>query len=700
MTPFIPSSPVGRLELLSDLPSSTDQRMKDIDEMLMAQDRIGPPPPTVSKGGSQMSDIMLLDDDELGQIYSPLRGANEETSYSSPSRHVRASDRKVEGPLTPPMTVAPQNIRTKSISFPEILQEVIPDLPPPIEKRPDELSSQADLDTFFEGTIAPIAEKVNSALEQEQLQEKDSTLRVDVPIMDFSLPTPPWEKYSKTSSRQGLEEQTEQKPQERLLTEIKERHLNLKTHLWSGASRVERELYWTPFPADLGKVALEEAIDDDDGETVATFLADFHRNDIIDSGSLTWKPEGLRILRDDDEDTDEEELQPGTFREEQDIVSMIKKRKLELRENTLDSPPEEGRQDKAPKMDFTQTSLLSGTFSAFNHLSNFVEIRSGLSKKEKLTESPHFPSKAPEPTTRATSSTEKIPGLATAERTKSPIQPDRPPLSVPRTPLPTTSHPFIISSTLLMQKTLTRRIETLYPSAELIERDWTAHTPAPPRGTSKPLKIPTPNPLNDEADLLISPSTGLILITLQKLKQRPLPGQVQRSAIRERIARVAPRYERLVVFVSEGRNIGDSGTAGMMGDDCEAVLEFMGFAASLKDEAEVRYIAGGEEDLAAWVVGYMVKYGMTNGEVKLLQDETLWELFLRRAGMNAYAAQVVLSELRAPDEDQTKQEGQSQQADFGLTKFVKMGVETWMLGGNELGEDLLELKRGLDEDKR
>ncbi|KAI9723955.1 MAG: hypothetical protein M1812_000673 [Candelaria pacifica] len=679
IAPFIPSSPVGRLELLSDPPSSTDQRMKDIEDKLMEQDRIGPL--LLNQNGSQSSDTMLLDDDELGQIYSPLLDCRKSTSYSPPSRRVRYWDCKVEGPLTPPLTVAPQKSRTKSVSFPEVLQEIIPDLPPPIEKQSDELSSQADLDTFFQETIAPMAEIANSALEQEQLQEEDSTMRVEVPIMDFSLPTPPWEKYSKVTSREGSESEIEQKAQERLLLEIKEHHLHLKAHRWPGASRVERELLWIPFPLDLGRVALDEAIDDD--EAVAIFVADLHQDDIIDSGALTWKPEGLRILRDDDDDSDEEELQRGVFKEEKDMISMVKKRKLEMQESNPDAAAQGEKPELGSKRKFAGTSLLGGTFSAFSHLDNFTDVRSGLSKQEKLTESPHFPSKAPEPTAKPATPAEESPRPAATEAYKPLKEPDRPPLPVPETHSPSMRHPFIISSTLLKQKTLTRRIRTLYPKAELIERDWTAHIPSPPQSTSKPIKTVAPEVLHDEADLLLSPSTGLILTTLQKLKQRPLPGQKQRSAIRDRIIRVAPRYERLVVFVSESRIVGGNGTAGMTGDDCEAVVEFMGFVAGLNDEVEVKYIAGGEEEFASWIVEYMIRYGGSEGELKLIQDETLvriifrpfaWELFLRRAGMNAFAAQVVLSELKAPDENQGKSEGQSEQADFGLTKFVKMGV--------------------------
>ncbi len=71
--------------------------------------------------------------------------------------------------------------------------------------------------------------------------------------------------------------------------------------------------------------------------------------------------------------------------------------------------------------------------------------------------------------------------------------------------------------------------------------------------------------------------------------------------------------------------------------------------------------------------------------------------------MNAFAAQIVLAELKAPDEDQQqddKEEGApNKQADFGLTKFVKMDTGKRLrmferlLGGRKV---LLKVSNNLD----
>ena len=75
--------------------------------------------------------------------------------------------------------------------------------------------------------------------------------------------------------------------------------------------------------------------------------------------------------------------------------------------------------------------------------------------------------------------------------------------------------------------------------------------------------------------------------------------------------------------------------------------------------------------------------------IKLLQDETLWEVFLRRAGLNAFAAQAILARLKAPDQNEVDTVD-AQETNFGLTAFIKMSVEErytqfeTLLGGRRL----------------
>ena len=59
---------------------------------------------------------------------------------------------------------------------------------------------------------------------------------------------------------------------------------------------------------------------------------------------------------------------------------------------------------------------------------------------------------------------------------------------------------------------------------------------------------------------------------------------------------------------------------------------------------------------------------------ELLLTAPQWEVFLRQAGLNAYAAQVVLAELKAPDEHFNFSSASGSHC-FGLPAFLLMSVE-------------------------
>lgn len=142
---------------------------------------------------------------------------------------------------------------------------------------------------------------------------------------------------------------------------------------------------------------------------------------------------------------------------------------------------------------------------------------------------------------------------------------------------------------------------------------------------------------------------------------------------------VAGRHERLVVLVSEGNKHSETASPPAQAD-ARALAEFQGFAAGLglrRPEAavvQVVYVGGGVETLARWVAAVICRCAAREALLPvrhlLLPVETFWEVFLRRAGMNAYAAQVVLGVLKVPD-DVPAIGGRGGQL-FGLPLFVTM----------------------------
>lgn len=688
--PYVPSSDTGRLEFLSDTTSPTREEIREVERVIFADDRVLP----IKKqddSASQNSDPMLLETESLGDIYSPLKGIRDPPPSPSPFRQ-RPKDLKVDVPLSPPHSDQPPPWKRKSVAFSEALSELIPELPPPIAK-PEDASSD-DAGTFIEETIKPLAVKAGRAVDQEQLQEADTILRVPVPIMDFSLPIAPWK--AKSHAAKAYDEDEALK---KTLTEMKALHFS--KHGWPTSGPAERELKWAPFPAALGKVETQESIPDNG--FVEKYIVPPERVDVT---TLTWKPDGLRIF-DELAQSDEEELVEGDFPEEKDINSLIRKRKLELEADELISTPSErdssATHQSKQKADTTAIEINSvaiepvkstaskitneekftnDIFSATGALEDYMNVRKGRVTRPKVTSDHHFAK-----TSQLTQQSEPVdphPPRSTSQNDQQVSLPRTVVLPSPALPISSSPRWFIISASFLSNRRLSREVQRLYPSAEFIERDFTLHQQQ--KSQQKPQSKASATSMilatmADEADMLLSPGTGLIWTSLQKIKQRSLPGQVTRSAVRERILRTCTRYEKLLVLVSQNQSTEPSSeyvctdTQSLDDDDSTVFAEFSAFCSAFPDDVQSFFVAGSEEDLAKWIVAVMVKHSMnTDDEIKLLQDETLWEVFLRRAGMNAFAAQAILATLKAPDQKEVDAAG-TQGTDFGLTLFAKMSVE-------------------------
>ena len=557
----------------------------------------------------------------------------------SPLRKRKASDLKVEGPLTPPTNFWSPEKKAKSVSFPEMLQEYIPGLPFTFESGNDLLGSQSSFGTIFSEQVAPLAEGVSKQLENEKLQEFDTTRRVDVPQMNFSLPQAPWVQFTRKTHDKNPRGKTDLDSQMKLLVEMKYEALR-SFSAWHGVARLERELQWCPFPAQLGLVALDEQIQDD--EFLHTLLDDPWVTGIVHSSSLTWKPEGLRIL--DDIDGSENELDMAEFDEERDLRSLLRRRQMEIedehdscvlhesRTESTPNPKEVGyfriadsqtqslgkraASTDAPKICYEPEDglMLGSLFSASNALSRFMEIHGKVVKKPQLTESSSKPASLPLNSKAIFPFQPKEPAGINTHLEKNPSTLLE---AIPLPPLPLNLPPcpFIISATLLTQRHLTQGIQKTYPEAELVERD-----------------LNLPHLSTEEADLILSPSTGLILTNVQRIKQSALPGQPERSLIKERITSLVDRYERLIVFVSEGLTAGsarEGSQSALDSRDSEAFASLVGFSMTLEGEVSVIYLPGGERALVRWIVCAMERWGVASsglndfGELKLLQDETL-----------------------------------------------------------------------------
>lgn len=636
----------------------------------------------------QDSDLMSLDISNVEEIYSPLKGLRDPPS-SPPIKKRSLQDRKVEVPLTPLACEQPLPDKIKRVTFSEVVLNTIPDLPPLVAK--NEGISSDDFDAFFADIIEPIGVQAERSIEQEQLQATDTELRVPIPIMDFSRPKAP-QKFLDQDIQAKSSNEYYKKP----LSELKRIHLS--KHVWPAVGQSERELRWNPFPAQAGRFEPQDTFLDD--ESTSKLL---EQPGCIDSETLTWKPDGLRIL-DDLTDIDEE-LDTDEFPEANDTDSLIRRRKLELEEEDAiataarDSLVLKSRLEDDSSLatkvaalneqfayhqgDNEETNnLFTISFSAPNELENFMCIRNGENQKRRLI-TDGLTGKFPEaPRDESQEMIVAIPSVSTVSNPLATnISFPTPHFSVPSIP-----RPFVISNLFLRDRKLARRIQTLYPAAELIERDCTLYSSPKQATASKkpPIFQPTGNMAN-EADMILSPSTGLIWTTLLKIKQQSLPGQTARSAIRECIAQAAPRYEKLLVLISQDIPLDptneptSSAIQDLTTSDHSAIADFTTFCAALHRPTQALFVPGTKSQLADQIVAMMLEHGVTDPPITLLPDETLPELFLRRAGMNAFAAQAILAALRDPDAGTPHAA-----AELGFARFLDMAVEERVLRFGEL----------------
>lgn len=696
------SSPTGHVRLLSEATNSTAVEAEAFEAEILKKDRIGTPDTPMLKYYTE--DPMLLDDNDNLHV-------DEMTSPQRVRRQV--ADLKVEAPLTPkphPLSALRSgNNVTKSVSFPENMQEYIPDaeeLPSTYENGNGVLDSENDFDVFFEN-IEPFRDKADRDAEHEQLQEVDTTKRVEVPHIQFEVLVAPWDAYSLRKSLNRDGSSTELQAQKRLLSRCATEELGLASK-WNGSNKEERNLVWHPFAKEVPTATPVETIQHDDAVDSMIGRSAMADVEIVDSASLAWKLEGLRILDaiDDEEELSFLELESGddvipsggkTVPPGDDIISLAQKRKLEIAEvnstatnrsgsslakdTSLFGPQKKqkrtGQYNHSPSRSDT-SFMLGGIFSTSASLAQFMSMQSGVQMPDQQWETQKGPMDNQPAAPEETMESQDIEQTMDTDAANN--APASAPLPTPQLPTNLPPKPFIISSSLLTQRrNLVRMVQTSYPSATFIERD-----------ASRILSNNANHPAAAaEADLILSPSTGLLLTSIQKLKQRPLPGaptQAANSAFQTRLAYVADKYENIPVLVSEGQpddsspNIPDH-------RDCDALASLAGFAATTTGSIIViTYVPGGEKALASWIVGAMAQHGRTRAElagvgeqasgtspaaeeggVKVLEEEeTLWELFMRRAGLNAFAAQVVLARLG-------KKEGE--EGVYGPAAFVRMSVE-------------------------
>jgi hypothetical protein len=198
-----------------------------------------------------------------------------------------------------------------------------------------------------------------------------------------------------------------------------------------------------------------------------------------------------------------------------------------------------------------------------------------------------------------------------------------------------------------------------------------------------------------EADIIVSPSTGIVITTFQEISQLRLPGHKPAhlppcgfpkfdSPFRERIALLANRYEQLYILIRFPWTCSNDSVEKLKiaATDPKTLLSIQlltAFCSSLSEYATVALVmqSSCHHDTTKWILSITNKHAVRSREQLIpsqkqndantsvlvntdaqdmgyrssfLHEETQWELFLRQAGFNPFAAQAVLGILKSETE--------------------------------------------------
>lgn len=384
--------------------------------------------------------------------------------------------------------------------------------------------------------------------------------------------------------------------------------------------------------------------------------------------------------------------------------------------------------------------VLSSPFTALGSLSSFMETRGKVMKRRVTTQSPYFAGNG----NRSNDSQINYQGPVPDVTTETPIEAEEQKDEkvsltstiashhIPQCSRENQEPPILFLSTSLLKthRRLVRILESMKgpSSPTLIFRDYDYNKDFLRTITTNKSSI---HELQHEADIIVSPSTGILLTTSQATTQLYLPGhkpshpQLNKikglginSPLRERIMLLAPRYEQLYVFICHaGGATTKKHPAGPTADkrtlaSITSLIAFCSSASKYSTITPLLITPSAPETVAEWVFSLAYKHsfelpqsssvgmGMemerstirftpinpnnSNNKKKLdpvcMETETQWELFLRGAGLNPFAAQVILAVMReegdgVAGEDTLVSDHAEEMGAPALSRFIEMSTE-------------------------
>ncbi|KAF9765859.1 hypothetical protein IL306_001784 [Fusarium sp. DS 682] len=550
----------------------------------------------------------------------------------------KTSDLKVDVPMLP-----------SSTGTSPVKSDITGTLAPHLLHSDETHQSPVEQGGYFEKALQAILDgkhhQTNQQLEQERLNPEDVLLRLPIPAADFHLPDPEWKSHLST-------------PQEHLKWLQQTFPSTFHLARYDELSRLGASLKWTPVPSGSGRVSLTETAIRL-GPTARELLS-LRPSELCSRNYIASRPRlmMLQVLKDEELEQDDASVEVPSLSTQEDnhVISTTSPKSQKSRAApSLDHLLGSRRRVSGRKSDGQGESLLleaTDSNVANSLLSGFIQLRQPKRIKKAGSSSQ---TSAASKTMPSINDTTMLPTIQ--EEVQSELQ-DAP---APNFDLPLETCRYIVS--LNLSRNILSYIEKLWPQVELIDRDFSQYnTVAWSPGSAQRKEIVSP--LAFEVDISLSPGAGLILTTILKVKQKPLPGSTTLTPFRERVRLVSEKYECLFILVSESNPLGEyvgSPTA----SDVSGYADFVRFTTSLQAGISTYLVSGSDETLSKWTLSIMTRYSSSANQFGRFLDfrDGAWELFLRRAGLNISAAQVIAGLL-------VSEYGQG-----GLASFLSMRAE-------------------------
>ncbi|KAI5463858.1 hypothetical protein BGZ63DRAFT_442570 [Mariannaea sp. PMI_226] len=501
----------------------------------------------------------------------------------------------------------------------------------------------------LESIMEACHDSTNRDVEGERLDAKESCLRMQVPPLDFDICESEWRGHLSSPGTQFKWMLERNPPVFHLEPTVSLLHLG-------------KALKWAPIPSISVHGLLDEPLQSP-GPAGQQYLAiEFPP---LSSKDFVTKTLQLSILNIEDEI----ELEVEVSTSDNTRLSSYE-RNLPTGLDSVSTSERQSLDDIAKSRYFSisrslkrkvgdESSDLLSTFTDSNTtsklLSSFIQLRCPLKAK--------FPTYGSRKAAQIQQHNVN-PGLRTeANEQSSPLAPSPKP---PRAPAPEVSPPvesctFIIS--MALSRVVISHIEKAWPQLELIDKDFSHYNKITwsPGSAQRNVIV---SQLSYEADISLSPGVGIILTTMLKVKQRPLPGSKEPTALRHTVEQVSQKYEELFILVSEANPQGEY-VGNLSASDMIAFNDFVQFTSALQAGITVRLVHGAEETISKWALELMARFSAQSSKFSKMvsSHDSTWGLFLRRTGINVFASQV-LERLLA-----------NEYGDLGLDRFVAMSRE-------------------------